>query len=80
MIPTPEFMKLSGELWKILKSGRLWKIIIESWKLHDYYLDVVPGMPKLFYKLGSDNKPCLVIAKVVDDLLLRGTPEELNIF
>lgn len=48
--------------------------------LHDYYLYFVPGVPQRFYNLGSDNKTCLVIAKVVVDLLLCGTPKELHLF
>jgi len=87
MRPPDAFMTNRGELWKIIKpayglveSGRLWQITIESWLLSDEALETVPGLPQLFYKKNKEELPILVIAKVVDDLLIAGQPEELEKF
>ena len=73
-------------LWKLLKpaygiaeSGRLWQLQIEAW-MSGQGIHQVVGLPQLFIKYGSHGLPVLIIAKVVDDLLIAGTKEEVHAF
>ncbi len=45
-----------------------------------YALDIVPGLPQLFVYRGEQGPPRLLIAKVVDDFLIAGSPTEISIF
>ena len=87
MRPPDTFMKQRGELWKLKKpayslveSGRLWQLTIEPWMIDEYKLKPVPGLPQIFFKRDLEQIPCLVIAKVVDDLLIAGKAIEIKQF
>lgn len=73
------------ELWKLLKpayglveGGRLWQLRIEEWLL-DYGFSSIPGLPQ-FFILRRDGNTCLLLAKVVDDILIAGTKDKSEIF
>ncbi len=84
MRPPNGFASQPGELWKILKpayglveSGRLWKTTVEAWMIDTYGLEVVPGLSQLLVLRSNKGPPVLLIAKVVDDFLLAGSPHEI---
>ncbi len=87
MRPPTGFQSKPGEIWKILKpayslveSGRLWQTTFEPWMIDTYGLEIVPGLPQLLVYRGEQVPPRLLIAKVVDDFLLEGSPTEISNF
>ncbi len=87
MRPPTGFKFKPGELWKILKpayglveSGRHWQATIEPWMTDTNYLDIVAGLSQLFVYRGEQGPARLLIAKVVDDYLLAGSPTEISNF
>ncbi len=84
MRPPNGFASQPGELWQILKpayglveSSRLWQSMVEPWVIDTYGLEVVPDLPQLFVLRGNQGPPVFLIAKVVDDFLLAGSPHEV---
>jgi len=87
MRPPKGWTEYIDEVWKIVKpayglveSGRLWQLCVEEW-LQAYGFTTLPGLPQLFVlRHRKSNKLVLLVAKVVDDFLLSGTPAELDRF
>ena len=88
MRPPRGWTKYIDEVWKLLKPAyglveleRLWQLCIEEW-ITRYGLQTVPGLPQLFILRQAPGRPAvsLIATKVVDDVLLANTFQELRRF
>lgn len=85
MRPPKSWTTHVDEIWKLIKpayglveSGRLWQLCVEEWML-DYGFTTIPGLPQ-FFILRREGRICLLVAKVVDDILIAGTDEASKLF
>jgi len=85
--PPTSWMTSRSELWKLVRpayglveSGRTWQLACEKWMRESYKLTEVPGFAQMFVLHKKNKAPAIFIAKVVDDFLLAGTPQEIDKF
>lgn len=85
--PPPDISGTRGSLWLltllpygITEAGRQWQKVIEEWLLEDEGFERVFGVSQLFVKRNKMGKIIIIIAKVTDDLLMGGSPSEIQNF
>ena len=74
-------------LWKLLKlpygiveAGRQWQKTVEEWMLNDAELERIHGLSQLFTQRDSTGRIILLVAKVTDDFLVRGSVAAIDCF
>ena len=72
-------LEVSCTAYGLAESGRLWRLTVEDWMKEN---DVLPvkGVPQMFQKKHSNGTISLLMAKVVDDFLIAGLPNDIQQF
>jgi Reverse transcriptase (RNA-dependent DNA polymerase) len=84
--PQNEWRQARGVAWKLLKlpyglpdAWHQWQIVIDEFIL-SLGFTVIPGVPQLFVQRTASEDPPAVVARVTDDILIVGAPDELALF
>lgn len=76
-----------GTLWKLIKlpygiveAGRYWTLTVEHWMLTIAGLNRTFGIGHLFVKRNGSGRIILVVAKVSEEFMVAGTPNDTESF
>lgn len=71
--------KLKKYAYGISESGRIWQLVVDGW-LHSQKFEEIPGLPQLFILRDEKGRISMALCKVVDDILVVGSYDNITRF